>query len=267
MADRLARGERQTPPTLEGVAAGSITVTIGDLPVGRSVTIMFDVVVADPVTGGASSLTQQGTVTSQAGTIHTDDPGTPAPGDANVTTLDVGRWLYLPALLRTYVARADLTVSVSLSPNKTGFATSEPVVITVVVTNIGNAPAEDFWVDAYLNPSAVPTAANQVWNERCGLQPCYGLAWYVTEPLAPGASLTLTSAPGGPYADNTVWPGHFAAGTTDLYAYVDSYSDDGGPAGQVNEPSEANNRAELHSLSVAGDAPAEVTTTTNLPTR
>ncbi len=269
MAGRLERGQRQLPTAeIESATAGSLSVSIGVLPAGKSVTIVFDVVVANPVTGGASSLSQQGTVTaSNAATATTDDPATSTIGDANVTTLDVGRALFLPALLRLYAARADLSVAVSLVPNKAGYSATEPVMITVVVTNMGGTPADDFWVDAYLNPSSPPTQANQLWNERCGLQPCYGLAWYVTEPLAPGASLTLTSAPGGPYADNTRWPGHFAAGTTDLYVYVDSYSDDGGPAGQVHEENEANNRAELHGLSVTGDAPAEAITSIDLPAR
>ena len=269
MADRLERGVRQAPQVeFEGATSGSLSVAIGVLPAGRSVTIVFDVVVANPVTGGAASISQHGTVTaSNAGTTSTDDPATPTVGDANVTVLDVGRALYLPALLRLYAARADLSVAVSLSPNKAGYSTTEPVLITVVVTNLGGTAADHFWVDAYLNPSSPPTQANQLWNERCGLQPCYGLAWYVTEPLAPGASLTLTSAPGGPYADNTRWPGHFAAGTTDVYVYADSYSDDGGPAGHVPEENETNNRAELHGLSVTGDAPAEVITSTNLPAR
>ncbi len=254
MAEALARGKRILPTAgLEGSTGGSLTIPIGTLPAGRAVTLTFDAVVSNPVAGGAYVVSNQGTLTGANITaIVTDDPTTPAPNDATVTALDVVRALFLPALLRGYMALADLTVSVSLSPNTSSFASEEPVLITVVVTNIGNAPADDFWVDAYLNPSAPPTVGNQVWNERCGLQPCFGLAWYVTEPLLPGASVTLTSGPGGPYADNTIWPGYFAPGTTDLYIYADSYSDDGGPGALIREHYETNNRAELHGLVVAG---------------
>ena len=57
--------------------------------------------------------------------------------------------------------------------------------------------------------------ANQPWHTRCGLQPCYGLVWSVPA-LAPGASVTLTSAPGNFATDYSAWPGSFAAGTTDV---------------------------------------------------
>ncbi len=269
MAEALARGQRTLPPPLERLLAGSVLVDIDTLAGGHAVTIRFDVLVDDPVTGGATAVSAQGTLSGDNfAAILSDDPTTLAADDATVIALDVGRFVYLPTLLRDFAVRPDLAVSVSLSPNVSVFTTSDPVVITVVVTNTGTAPAGDFWVDAYLNPSSAPTAANQLWNERCGLLPCYGVAWHVTQPLAPGASVTLTSTPASYVGDNTIWPGHFAAGTTDLYVYVDSYSDDGGAGGQVLELSEANNRAELHALSVTGSAAAaEISTTTELPSR
>jgi hypothetical protein len=55
-------------------------------------------------------------------------------------------------------------------------------------------------------------------------------------------------------AANSVWPGWFAAGTSDLYAYADSFNP-GVAAGAVAESSETNNRAELHGLSVSGPNP------------
>jgi hypothetical protein len=119
----------------------------------------------------------------------------------------------------------------------------------VTTTNRGNAPAGAFWVDLYLNPSSPPTGANQVWNTRCGMQPCYGIAWFVPEGLAAGQSVTLSSrtAPSG-YSS---WPGWFAAGTTDIYVYVDSYNPEVA-AGAVPEQDETNNRAEFHGLQVTG---------------
>jgi uncharacterized repeat protein (TIGR01451 family) len=159
--------------------------------------------------------------------------------------------IFLPLVGRA--GAPDLVASISISPNKRTFAAGEPVVVSVTVTNQGSAAAEPFWVDLYINPSSPPTAANQIWNTRCGLTPCFGLVWQVPGGLAPGQSITLTSQslPAG----YSIWPGWFAAGTTDLYAYADSFSP-GVVEGAVAESDEANNRAELHGLSVTGSNPA-----------
>jgi hypothetical protein len=79
--------------------------------------------------------------------------------------------------------------------------------------------------------------------------------WQVPSGLAPGQSITLSSQslPLG----YSLWPGSFAASTSDLYAYADSYNP-GVVAGAVAESDEANNRAELRGLSVTGTNPALV---------
>ena len=53
----------------------------------------------------------------------------------------------------------------------------------------------------------------------------------------------------------SVWPGWLATGTSDIYAYMDSFNP-GVAAGAVVERDEINNHAELHGLSVAGRNPA-----------
>ena len=122
----------------------------------------------------------------------------------------------------------------------------------MTVKNQSNAAAGSFWLDLYINPSSPPTVANQIWNTRCGMTPCFGMTWEVTSGLAPGQSLTLSSLslPDG----YSVWPGYFAAGTSDLYAYADSYNP-GVASGAIAESDETNNRAELHGLSVTGPNP------------
>jgi hypothetical protein len=148
--------------------------------------------------------------------------------------------------------KPDLVASVSISPNKSTFTAGEPVVIQVTITNRGSATANPFWVDLYLNPSSPPTAANQTWNTRCGMPPCFGIAWQVTNQLAPGQSITLSSQ--NLTGDYSTWKGWFATGTTDLYVYADSYN----PVvatGAVAESDETNNRAEIHGLSVSGTNP------------
>ncbi len=148
----------------------------------------------------------------------------------------------------------DLVTTFSLAPNKLSFQAGEAVQVSVVVTNRGTAPAGPFWVDFYINPAVAPTQPNQLWYEDCGLTPCYGVAWYVSG-LAAGQSMTLTSTPASYSAGHTIWPGWFAAGSTDLYAFVDSWNPDISYGG-VAESDEQNNRAELHGLSVTGTNPA-----------
>jgi len=148
---------------------------------------------------------------------------------------------------------ADLAGSLRLSPSKQAFAAGDPVTIEVTITNNGSVRAAPFWVDLYINPSSPPTAANQIWSTRCALTPCFGMAWEVVSGLAPGQSITLSSLslPAG----YSIWPGYFAAGSSDLYAYADSYKP-GVASGAVAESDETNNRAELHGLRVTGPNPA-----------
>lgn len=166
---------------------------------------------------------------------------------------------YLPVVVQQADSLAeqpapDLVGSISLSPSQQSYAAGAPVEITAVITNTGTADATPFWVDLYINPAVAPTAANQVWHERCGLTPCYGMAWYINRPLAPGESITLTSRGGGFSAGHSIWPGFFAAGTRELYLYVDSWNPDV-PGGAVAEQDEGNNRAML-GVTVTGSNPA-----------
>ncbi len=143
----------------------------------------------------------------------------------------------------------DLVGSFSLEPDKMTFTEGEPVTITVVITNQGSGLANPFWADFFINPSIPPEAANAVWSDYCTLEPCFGISWYIPVYLAPGESIKLTSTYGSYANGNTVWPGYFIAGTTDLYLYVDSWNP-GVPAGAVAESYEDNNRSELLGLEV-----------------
>jgi uncharacterized repeat protein (TIGR01451 family)/fimbrial isopeptide formation D2 family protein len=172
--------------------------------------------------------------------------------------------VYLP-VIRTAAPQAaaepvvDLVVTdVRLSPDQTSFAAGEPVTITVGVTNQGSGTStQGFWVDLYLNPDPVPDLSTIPlrWDETCTLSPCQGIAWQVSEPLAAGETITLTSTVDSMDIEYSRWAGWFAAGTTDLYVYVDSWSTDG-TNGAVLETDESNNRAELRGLQVTGENPA-----------
>lgn len=90
--------------------------------------------------------------------------------------------------------------------------------LSVTIENQGTSTvSNDFWVDLYLNPNPAPTAVNDVWD----LLGPYGVAWGVTQNLAPGESLTLTlnDAYYDPIESNL--PTIIPAGTV-VYAQVDA---------------------------------------------
>ncbi len=160
--------------------------------------------------------------------------------------------LYAPLMLTP--GYPDLVASFSLSTN--AIVEHKQVVVTVTITNQGNAPADPFWVDFYVNPSVPPTAANQPWDKSCGGRRCeQGIAWYVDKMLVPGESITLTSTPGSYYAKNTVWNGSFDTSFLNLYLYADSWNP-GVPTGAVYESNETNNRAEFHTQPALASAVA-----------
>lgn len=71
------------------MAAGeTVNVSIGTLPAGKSVTIVYDVTVNDPLPPGTTSVSQQGTVSgSNFSSVLTDDPKTGDPLDPTVTQI------------------------------------------------------------------------------------------------------------------------------------------------------------------------------------
>ena len=85
----------------------------------------------------------------------------------------------------------------------------------------------------------------------------------MAQTLAPGQSVTLTSARDSYMRANTDWPGYFVARKLDLYLYVDSWNPGIG-YGAVLERHEDNNRAELHT-GAAGKAPWQARSLAALP--
>ncbi len=175
-----------------------------------------------------------------------------------------------PTVTPPPVKKADLVATVSLSPNKKTFKAGEAVVISVRVTNQGEtATTSRFWVDLYINPKTLPTASTvpMLWEKNCGIQPCFGIAWAVNRTLQPGESVTLTSQPGNYASAYTRWPGWFASGTRNVYAYVDSWNPNV-TTGAVLEENESNNRGDLTGLSVTGtNPPFRSLTETEIPAR
>jgi PKD repeat protein len=106
--------------------------------------------------------------------------------------------------------------------------------ITLVIKNQGDASVtDDFWVDAYVAPRE-PPRLNKIWQAIAE----QGLAWGVTDPIAPGGELTLTI--GGAYyvpgesEFSGMAPGTPVWAQVDAVNYQTSY-------GSVLEKNEANN--------------------------
>jgi hypothetical protein len=170
--------------------------------------------------------------------------------------------VYLPLITTTPPASVameavDLVADVQLTPDQTSFAAGDPVTIKVTVTNQGTTTTKSgFWVDLYLNPDPVPDENNMplAWNETCTLELCQGVTWQVTELLGAGEQIVLTTTATSMDTDYSRWGGWFAAGTTDLYVYVDSWGT-AGTNGAVVETNERNNRVEMRGLQVTGTNP------------
>lgn len=177
-------------------------------------------------------------------------PPSPSPGPARILMPIVAR--AAPPTPTPPPALPDLVVeALTIAPEQASYRAGEPVLLSVRVTNVGDGPATAFWVDLYLSPAAPPDAPSQRWDERCGIAPCYGLAWLV-DGLAPGQSVTLTSRQPDPA--QSIWPGSFAPGTSALYVYADSWNP-GVATGGVRERDEANNLLARTGLSVTGASP------------
>lgn len=171
---------------------------------------------------------------------------------------------YLPVVLKYYPPAPDLVGSFTLSPTGPTLSAGTPVVINVVVTNQGEVPADGFWVDFYINPASTPTV-NRRWNDLCTMNPCYGMAWYVSG-LGAGQSINLSS--NNPAAAYSRWPGSFASGTSNLQLFVDSWN----PTvsyGSIAEKIENNNRYVYPgSISVTGlSTESEAPPTPEIPVR
>jgi hypothetical protein len=251
--------------------AAAVAQNIGTLPAGKRVIVTFDVVIANPLPAGVTQLSNQATISgANFADVLSDDPDQRGTADPTITDLRIIRQSYLPLIERgaDVPLAPDLVVtSVSLTPNKTTFTAGESVLITIVIKNQGTAASATFWTDLYLNPSTTP-ALNKVWNELCGITPCFGLAWAVSRELAPGESITLTSQVGSFGADYSVWKGWFASGTTDLYVLADSWNS-GIPKGASGDSNMANNLFHLGGLRVTGINPriTSVSSAGTLPTR
>ena len=132
--------------------------------------------------------------------------------------------LYLPVVVKDYAAGPDLVID-SIIVDGSG--------PTVTVRNAGTTSSLDpFWVDLYVNPGSTPKL-NQEWHEIASS----GVAWGVTQALAPGQTVVLTLS--SPYYEAAESNPIFPANAT-IYAFADSIHD-ATSNGNVIELDETNN--------------------------
>jgi uncharacterized repeat protein (TIGR01451 family) len=196
-------------------AASTVTAEIGTIPVGKHVTILFDVAIANPLPVGVGQISNQGTVMSNGlAAVLTDDPRKPGASDPTITFLGA-RKIYLPLMmLGAGPPLPDLVVS---------SITASGGNLQVTIRNNGAlAAVEPFWVDAYINPTSAPVQVNQLWNNVGNRGATWGVVGSVL-PLEPGETLTLTV--GDAYYRSALSnpAGPITAGTQ-LYAQADAFN-------------------------------------------
>jgi uncharacterized repeat protein (TIGR01451 family) len=205
--------------------------------------------------GGVITYTLSGTLTGTDPVLNTATVSPPAyvtdPVNGNNRASAQSNYqAYLPLIMNGFVAAPDLVVEI-VQANSDG--------VTVVVTNVGTAPATDeFWVDVYFDPAESPSL-NHPWNTIAS----HGAVWGVTQPLPVGVPLVLTTAPGDPfYFPTESSPLPFPVGA-DVYALVDSVDYSTG-YGAVLESDESNN-LDGPMLSTAGVGGVPVASHRSLP--
>ncbi|GIK43291.1 MAG: hypothetical protein BroJett011_71240 [Chloroflexota bacterium] len=260
ISDTLPAGVSFVACTPPANCSGGPTTTVTTPALGPNQVFTANIQVSVSAVPSGTILSNQARVLSSQTPLTTSNIVTHS---VTTATLDV----FLPVIFKDFASRPDLISSFSLSPANP--SAGQPVVVTVVITNVGTgSTGNGFWVDFYINPTPAPTTGNQRWDKLGStVSPKQGIAWAIPSPgLAPGASIILTSngvgglAPSGP---QTIWNGSFVAGTQDLFVYADSFSQNGSPNGGIVESNESNNRSELHF--VAPLSGGELIDLSNLP--
>jgi hypothetical protein len=150
-------------PTTTATSTSTVRATAINSPTATATTTNATTTAtnaASTIATATSTLTNTATPTNAATNVLTPT-NTPthtlAPTDVPTSTPTSGqpgrRRLYLPLILT--VSQPDSMVSLQMSPDKSALASGEAVKIQAMVINQGDAPVRGFWVDLYLNPSAL----------------------------------------------------------------------------------------------------------------
>jgi uncharacterized repeat protein (TIGR01451 family) len=120
-----------TSPKGPARSGETITLNVGTLAAGESVTITFDVAVDDPLSTPANQISNQGAVSGlNFASRQTDDPGVGGSSDPTVTPLDAGVDLRLTKSDGGATTTPGGTVAYTLSYENTGSQNATGVVIT-----------------------------------------------------------------------------------------------------------------------------------------
>jgi hypothetical protein len=213
------------PPQISIGETATITGTLTGLyaPGGNAIRFTTDLGTLSPETAStdvagharstlSATVEELATITTAAGMACNETEQ--ATTQVRITPPDIAALVYLPLLMRAYIPAPDLVVSDIIAVSDA---------ITVVIQNQGDAPvpeAQEFWVDAYVNPDTPPQAVNEIWT-YVGDQ---GLAWGIistTLPLRAGERLTLTVGDEHYFSAYSTVTWTLPVGTP-IYAQVDS---------------------------------------------
>ena len=229
----------RTPGSGYNSSGNDHTFTLTSLPVGDTLTATLRVTVTAAASGTV--------ITNNAGAYSSiDSIGTDFVSHTVYT--DTAGAVYLPIIMKNQISLPNLVTSISVNN------ASNPPVVTVIVTNNGNAAVtEGFWVDLYVDPSTPPnnlTGRDRRWQQVSTV----GMAWPVSTSLAAnGGSVTLRTT-GGFDSDQTNWV-PLSAGTHNFYTFADSF-DDNDPQGdiyvEVQESNEDDNQSSQTGVSISG---------------
>ena len=161
--------------------------------------------------------------------------------------------LYLPIMFNQWAApdvRGNLHAEALSADVSMG-----QVTLTAQIRNTGHGPVSGFWVDLYIDPSQTPTPEHG-WHNLCNPpwpnERCFGGAWHVTQTLAAGEQMTLTSTTLTNDRQYSHWTGRLPSGAHTLYLAVDSF---GSSHGLIDEFDELDNVIGPHQIIIAEGSP------------
>jgi uncharacterized repeat protein (TIGR01451 family) len=117
----------------------SITKNIGTLPAGKSVTIMFNVTIDNPLPNGVCTVSNQGTVSgSNFSNVLTDDPSVGGASNPTVTDIFIPPTISCPSNITTNTDAGQCTAVVNFSTTTTGCPV--PTVVCAPIASGGAFP-------------------------------------------------------------------------------------------------------------------------------
>ncbi len=161
----------------------AVTVNIGDILPGVSVTINFRVTIANPVPEGVTSVANQGLVSgANVPDTPTDDPDTPAVDDPTVTPLGLIPWI-----------EAYKTAELTGDVNGDGVANpGDTLTYTITITNYGYADALNVVFSDILPPHLQLVVGSVTVSDPTALVTQDTNVTVQIAAIAPGASVTIT---------------------------------------------------------------------------